>query len=168
MNRRWIIPSVAAVVAGLLAYGVMRNAVCGRSVPSVDRLRDVSFLARELGLSDAQVNEIRSLHKSLGTKLDDCCMRRCMARARLGQALAADTNGSGQADILLEEMCRAYEQGEQATLNHIRAVRAVLNTEQRRRFDTMMSDCMCEPCSMHGGSCRADAEGMAAIEGPKE
>lgn len=161
MNRKWIIPFVIAVAAGVAAYGIMRNTVSDRAGLSIDRLQDVSFLARELRLNAAQASEIRSLHVSLGEKLDDCCMRHCAARARLGQALAANTNGSAQADIVLEEMCRAYEQSERATLNHIRAVRAVLNAEQKRRFDVLISDCMCKPCSMRRGSCRADAEDMA-------
>jgi hypothetical protein len=130
----------------------MRNTVSSRACLPIDRLQDASFLARELCLSDAQASEIKSFHASLGKKLDDCCMRHCAARARLGQALVADTNGSAQADIVLEEMCRAYEQSERATLNHIRAVRAVLNAEQKRRFDQLISDCMCKPskCRRHG------------------
>jgi len=156
MNRKWIIPLAAAVATGLMAYGVTRNAVCGRCAPSVDRLQDVSFLARELRLSDAQVTEIKRLHTTLGEKLNDCCARHCAARARLVQALAADTNGTAKADAIVTEMCRAYEESERGTLNHIRAVRAVLNAEQRRRFDTMISDCMCKSCSMQGGSCQTN------------
>ena len=164
MNYKWIIPCIAAVAAGVVAYGVTRNAACGRSAPSVDGLRDVSFLARQLNLSEVQANEIKRLQLSLGSELGDSCSRHCAARARLGQSLVADTNGSAQADVVLEEMCRAYEQSERATLDHIRAVRAMLNAEQRRQFDAMISDCMCKPCSMHGGACRADAKGMATGE----
>lgn len=168
MSRKWIIPVIVAVTAGVIAFGVTRRVVCSRSATSPDCLKDVSFLRGELGLSDAQSQEIKGLLAALQIKLNDCCERHCAARARLGQALAADMDGGAQADIVLEEMCRAYEQSERATLNHIRAVRAALNAEQRRRFDTMISDCMCKPCSMHGGSCRADAEGMAAMEPPED
>lgn len=168
MNYRWIIPCVAAAAAGVVAYGVMRSTVCGPSDVSVDRLQDVSFLVRELGLNDAQIREIERLHTTLGTQLTDSCSRHCAARMRLGQALAADTNGSVQADAVLEEMCRAYEQSERATLNHIRAVRAVLNADQRRRFDAMISDCMCQPCSMQGGTCGTGVESMATRDTSKQ
>ena len=150
MNRKWIIPLAAGVAAGLVAYGVTRNAVCGRTGPDLDRLQDVSFLARELGLSDAQANAIKSLHTALGAKLNDCCTLHCAARARLGQALAGETNGTAQTEAVLAEMCRAYEQSERATLDHIRQVRAVLNAEQRQRFDAMIANCMCRTCSMQG------------------
>ena len=157
MNRKWIIPLVAALVAAAAAYSLTRCMACGRDVPSVDRLQDVSFLARELALNDTQVRQIKNLHMTLGERLDNSCRRHCAARTRLGAALAADTNGSAQADIVLAEMCRAYEQSERATLDHIRAVRAVLNAHQKKRFDTMLSNCMCKPCRRHDGRCQADA-----------
>ena len=152
MSRKWIIPLAAAVAAGFVAYGVTRNAVCGRPGPSLDRLQDVSLLVRELGLNDAQAREIERLHTTLGAKLNDCCVRHCAARARLGQALAAETNGTAQSDPIVAEMCRAYEESERAALGQIRQVRAVLNAEQKGRFDAMISDCMCRMCSMHGVS----------------
>lgn len=164
MKRSWLIPVLIAIVIGAMAYGLTRWAVCTRCQPSPDRLEDVSFLRRELGLTETQAREIRQLQTSLGAKLTDCCERHCAARARMVQALTADTNGNAQAEAVLAEMCRAYEQSERVTLNHIRAVRAVLNAEQRRQFDTMISDCMCRPCSMHGGSCRTEAEGMATMD----
>jgi len=150
VNRKWFIPLVAAVAAGVAAYGVTRHAARERSAPSLDRLQDVSFLTRELGLSDAQANEIKRLHASLGAKLNDCCARHCAARARLGQALATETNGAAQTEAVLAEMCRAYEAGERATLEHMRRVRAILNADQRRRFDAMITNCMCQACSMEG------------------
>ena len=156
MNGKWILPIGVALAACLVAYGVTRHALCGRLAPSVDRLQDVSFLARELRLNDTQAGEIKRLHTILGAKLNDCCMRHCAARARLGAALASETNGTAQAEAVVAEMCRAYEESERATLDHIRAVRAVLNAEQRKRFDTMIADCMCGTCSMPTGTMKRD------------
>lgn len=152
MNRRWILPLVAAVAIGIIAYAVTRHAVCGRPAPTLDRLQDVAFLTRELGLNDAQADEIKSLHASLGVKLNDCCMRHCAARARLAQALAAETNGTAQAETILAEMCRAYEESERATLEHMRRVRALLTPEQRKHFDEMITACLCGACSMPNGT----------------
>ena len=158
MNRKWIILWVAAVAAGLAAFGVTRHALYGRSEPSLDCLQDVTFLSRELHLSDAQANEIRNLHMALGARLNDCCRRHCAARARLGTALAAETNGTVQADALVAEMCRAYEESERAALNQIRQVRAVLNAEQRKRFDALITDCVCGKYGMPGGNGRSCVE----------
>jgi len=70
VNSKWIIPLVAGVAVGLVAYGFTRNAVCSRPGPDLDRLQDVSFLARELGLSDAQAMEIIRLHTTFGAKTE--------------------------------------------------------------------------------------------------
>ena len=144
MNRPWLIPLVVAVAVGLLAFGITKMMTCGRSAPPIDRLRDVTFLAHELNLSEAQAKEIKQLHLTLATELNDCCMNHCAARARLGQALAADSNGTAQADAVIVEMCRAYEASERATLDQIRKVRKVLNADQKKRFDVMISSCMCQ------------------------
>lgn len=155
MNPKWIATGVVALAVGALAFGFTRGVVCKGSGASLDCLQDVTFMTHELKLSDAQAAEIKALHSTLGAKLNDCCTRHCAARARLGQALADGTNGSVQADAVVADMCRAYEESERATLDHLRQVRAILNAEQRGRFDAMIADCLCGPCSMPGGGMKA-------------
>ena len=159
MNRKWIIPLVGAVAASFLAFFVTRSMVCDGGKPPLDCLQDVSVLVRSLGLSESQAREILALHAKLGPQLNDCCARHCAARARLGKALANETNGIDQAEPILMEMCRAYEQSERATLNHIRAVRATLNTEQRRQFAELIIRRVCDPHEK--GNCAASAMGGA-------
>lgn len=155
MTRQWIIPLLTAAAAAALAYGLVRHSTCTRTTPPGDPLQDISFLTRELKLTDAQARDVQALHQSLTAKLNDCCARHCTARARLANALT-NTNSTVQVDAVLEDMCREYELGERATLDHIRAVRAVLTPDQRQQFDSMISRCMCQPCNMEGGSCKMD------------
>jgi hypothetical protein len=157
MSHKWIISLVAAVLAGAVAYGVTRSTACGRSAQSVDRLQDISFLPRELDLSDAQVKVIKNLHTTLGAKLTDSCTRHCADRMRLGRAVADETNGMIHAEAALTAMCLAYEQSERDTLTHILAVRALLNNEQKRRFEEMISECLCRPCKRQGCACMPEA-----------
>ena len=163
MKKAWLIPVLIAVIIGALACGLTRWAACnwcqpapGRPVP--DRLEDVSFLSRELRLNDAQAAEIAKLHVSWNAKLADCCQRRCAVRARLGPALCNETNGTVQARMIVEEMCRAYEAGELATLDHIQRVRALLNPEQKKRFDELITECVCASCPMCGGGVAAPSK----------
>ena len=142
MSRKWIVPVVAAAAAGAIAFAVTRQA-CRRSETSLDRLEDMSFLTRKLRLSPAQADEIKGLQTALRAKLNDCCERHCAARARLGEALSSETNGRARAEVSVAEMCRAYEESERATLDHIQRVRAVLTTEQRKRFDEMINQYVC-------------------------
>lgn len=148
MNRNWIIPLVIVVAVGIMAFSITKITTCSRAAPPLDRLQDMTFLSRELNLTDAQAGEIKQLHRTLAAKLNDCCMNHCAARARLGQTLAYESNDTAQADAVITEMCRAYEASERATLDQIRKVRAVLNADQRKRFDEMISNCMCQTCNM--------------------
>jgi len=153
MNNKWLLGMalIIAVAAGAIAFSVTRALRCASSeADPLDRLQDVSFLTGKLGLSTEQAEKIQALHVTLGTTLNDCCSRHCAARARLGQALVAETNGTAQAEAILTEMCRAYEESERATLDQIRRVRAILNTEQRKQFDAMIADCMCRMCGKQG------------------
>ena len=154
--RRWLIPVLVAVTIGVLAYGLTRWVACNRCDPSPNRLESVSFLRRELGLTETQAREIRQLQVSFGAKLTDCCERHCAARMRLGKALGSETNGPAQAQAMITEMCRAYEASELATLEHIQRVRELLNLEQKRRFDELITECVCGSCAVCGGRVEAD------------
>ena len=167
MKRYWLIPLLVAVIIGAMAYGLTRWAACNRCQPAPDRqmpgrLEDVSFLKRELRLNDAQAREIAKLHVSWNAKLADCCQRHCAVRARLGPALCNETNGTVQAKMIVEEMCRAYEAGELATLDHIQRVRALLNPEQKKRFDELIAECVCASCPMCGGGVKAPSKVRSA------
>ena len=168
MNRRTIVSVLAILAIGMLAFGVTRymtrHGARGRPAVSLDCLQDTSFLTRQLSLSEAQAREVQAMHAVLAAKLDECCARHCAARARLAEALAGETNTSAQADAAMADMCRAYEDSERATLDHMRQMRAVLNTQQRRRFDAMMADCLCRTCAMHGSGMRSC--GGRFISGP--
>lgn len=155
MKKRWLIPVLVAVIIGAMAYGLTRWAACSQCQPSPGRLENVSFLKRELRLNEVQSCEIAKLHGFLNAKLADCCQRHCAVRARLGQALGNETNGTVQARMIVEEMCRAYEASELATLDHIQRVRALLNPEQKKRFDELITECVCESCAMCGGRVEA-------------
>jgi hypothetical protein len=155
MNRRWLIPLIVALVAGAAAFAITRRGMCQRAAAGSDRLRDVSYLTSELKLSPDQARQIEAIHAALSEKLADCCARHCTARARLGEALSGETEGGTGTEAVLAEMCRAYEESERATLDHMRRVRALLDGGQKRRFEAMISNCLCRSCSSHGGPASA-------------
>jgi hypothetical protein len=158
MSRKWIVPLIVAVAAGIVTYGVTWMASRERNALTPDRLKDVSFLTRELNLNAEQANEIKSLHATLGAALTECCATHCAARTRLGRALVTEAAGSEETESIVTAMARAYEESEWATVNHIRAVRALLDARQRSLFDAMVTNSMCASCSMPGGTVAPEPE----------
>ncbi len=147
MKTKWIMSLLVVVVAGGLAFGVSHYLACKTTgTVGLDRLRDLTFLERELKLTDAQISRIKALHGELAAQLDSCTARHCGARMRMGKALSDGTNIQARADALLAEMCSAYEDSERATLNHILQVRALLDERQQERFDTLITACLCQSC----------------------
>ncbi len=147
MKRSWILPLCAALASGTLAFTAARRMACPDRADPLLSLRDISFLARELNLNAEQQQGIKVLNAGLVRELDDCCVRYCAARTRLGQALAGGSLTEAHADALLDEMCKAYAGSERATLAHIRRVHDLLDSEQRRRFDKLLIDALlCKDC----------------------
>ena len=157
MNRRWAILALLTMAAGLLAFVIARHWPREAQGKSLDCLRDVSRMTRELGLSSEQARRIGELHASLAAALDEACTRHCAARARMGRVLAQGTNGQEKADAALAEMSRAYEDSERTTLYHIQKIQEVLTAEQRKHFDTMVGECMCRGCSMPASRATGDS-----------
>lgn len=146
MNRRWFMPLAAALIAGLAAFVVARRMACPCRDDPLRALTHSSFLARELGLTDSQRNEIDALHAALAVEIKNCCERHCAARMRLASELAGDDSGGARTDEILGEMCRAYSDSERAALAHIRRVRELLDPDQRARFDRLFGKTACRTC----------------------
>lgn len=162
MKRHWSIPLLAAVAAGAAAYALARHPSPAKQGAALSGLDDLSFLTRELKLSESQVQEIRKLHAQLGDRLGESCRQHCEARTRLGRAVVAESNDTGQAEAILSEMCRTYEQSERAALANIRAVRAVLNEEQKSRFNKMITGCMCRESNNRKGAGNEETGGSCS------
>lgn len=155
MKKKWLLALLAAAVLGALAFGLTRWTICTRHGQLPSRLENADFLTRELRLSDEQAASLAKLHLALNTKLADCCQRHCAARARLGGALNNETNGTAQARMIVGEMVKTYEESELVTLEHIQNLRAILSPEQKRRFDELITECLCQACPVCGRSAKA-------------
>ena len=147
MRSNLITALVVLCVAALFAFGVGRSMRCSKPSSSMDVLQDVSWLSQQLNLSSEQVAEVRKLQQDLRTRLEDCNSASCAARCQLGSALFSDTNGSAQATALVESMCKAQAESERATLEHIQSVHKLLNAEQQKQYEELVSRCVCSSCS---------------------
>ena len=71
----------------------------------------------------------------------------CAARCQLGAVLFTGTNGADKANAMVEEMCRAQAESEKATLEHIQKVHELLTPEQQKRYEELVTSCVCSSCS---------------------
>ena len=155
MTFKWILPALVAASAGILAFGVTQRVAWRTNHLELDALRDITFLARTLDLSEGQAREIEGLHQELSARLEDCCDRHCLARLNLGRMLTDDDVDDDRFDHLLSEMCLAYAESERLALEHIRRVRDVLDADQRQRFNEMVVDALsCRHCPV----CKKETE----------
>ena len=148
MKAKALLIMVLGLAAAAAAYGAARRWGCGGAAPRdpLAAVQDVSALARKLELTPAQADAVRDIHRQLGADLSACCATHCDARARLAQAVV--TNAPEElVEARLDELARAYRDGERRTVDRIRAVRAVLEPEQRTRFDALLTaGCGCGTC----------------------
>jgi len=152
MKMKLILAWLAIIAVAALASTVTHLTICGRNTIAQDHLGDAKFLAQALGLSPAQAQELGQQQAAVDAKLADCCARHCAARAGLGKVLAGGTNGLAQAQALIKEMSRAYEESERLTWEHIQQVRSVLTLAQQARYDALVTRCVGGTCNMDVGS----------------
>lgn len=158
MKSAWTIPLCIAVAVGTLAFAAARCIVCRCPAPSRAELGDVRALTRTLGLTPSQATALQALQARYGAKLSECNATHCSARRGLAAEISEEAGSAERTDASVAELCRAYERTERLTLAHLRAVRALLNPEQRTKFDALMMRCRCSSCIPQGGGTTTHTE----------
>ncbi len=163
MKARMVWLALVAVAAIAVGYVAARMWICGATGSDVERLQDVSHLARVLDLRPDQVTAIGALQKNLCGSLAACCARHCACRKELASVLVADPFDSARAREIRESLCRAYADSEMATLEHIRNIRALLDDWQRAKFDRMITESLSRACgACPGGGCECETRSAGA------
>jgi Spy/CpxP family protein refolding chaperone len=137
-----LIMGTITIAALAFAIGVTRSQQHAHPI-TLDQLHHTGKMTQLLDLSPDQVRELESLNRHLRQQLQESCHRNCSARRELISANEPDENLH---ESILKKMCDAYEESERATLQHIQAVRALLDEQQRRTFDQLLSRCLCGGC----------------------
>ena len=147
------------VLAGAFAFWMTRLVVHPKSVRAdMCSLGEVTHLKTELGLDDRQVAALSALEKDLAGQLSDLCGQYCAVRAELGAALTAEgTNSVPASRAIVDRMCALQSASELATLEHIRKVSALLNPEQRKKFLSSLTQCLCGSTGLCAGGCMGKA-----------
>lgn len=144
MNRKLVLAVVLVLGSAVLAALAVR--AFARPVHlQFDELKDAKHLQQVLALTDTQVAAVQELQAELGDQLEDCCDKHCAARAELGKALFDGANDEQMRGIV-EKMCKARVDSDLATVRHIRKVNDVLTPEQQKKYEEMVTACVCGEC----------------------
>ena len=144
MRSRWVLTICLALLAGLVAFAISRRASCSSGGPSLSSLEDTAWLTRELNLSPPQAREIRALQLDLQRKIESYDSAHCAARCQLGTVLFSTNETACAANV--DEMCRMQADTERATLQHIRDVHKLLTPDQQKKYEAMVTTCVCYSC----------------------
>ena len=153
MKHRVTLLLLVALLAGLAAFCAAHLVICRKAGRRPgDFLHNRAVLTQALRLRPDQQQALEDLETALGRRVNEGCSRNCAARRRLAAALTAETPDARILDEILMEMCRSYESSERSVLEHIQALRGILDDEQRKTFDAMMGRCL---CGIGVGGCQA-------------
>ncbi len=146
---------VLVVLLGLSAFWGTRMAITPAHVrPPLGVVGGGLHLKTELGLNEKQADEIQVLDGRLAAQLSDQCGSYCAVRAELGAALMTEgTNSVETSRRLVDRMCAIQAASELATLEHIRKVSALLNPDQRKKFLSNLTRCLCGGEGLCAGGC---------------
>lgn len=147
--KKLLLPALIVLVAALAVVITERVCASRHAEPQIDRLNDVSWLTRALGLSGAQAAEIQKIQIAYSDDLETCCERNCAARDKLSTALFDETDTNAVRE-LVEEMCHAQRDSDLVTLQHIRKVRELLTPGQQEKYEELVSTCVCGSCPFGG------------------
>ncbi|MFH0907334.1 MAG: Spy/CpxP family protein refolding chaperone [bacterium] len=144
MNKRLVLV-VVLVLGSAIAGALAVRSFARPAAAQLDVLKDATHLQQALGLTEAQVADVRKLQDDYGVQLEDCCSKHCAARAELGKALF-DGADDEQMRGIVEKMCKARLESDLATVQHIRKVHNVLMPEQQTKYEEMVTVCVCGGC----------------------
>ena len=143
-----LVAGVALISTGL-SFAMSRWFVGRKPLQMAVNIHDAAWLSRELDLSETQRRDVERLEKDFQLKLNASCAAHCAARFALGDELMKPNPDPEKARADVERMNQVQAGVEQATLQHILKVRALLTDKQAQRYSAIIHD---QVCSMPMGT----------------
>lgn len=151
MKKTLIAVAGVAILATAASFSVSYWAACRHQLHTADvsqGLHDAGWLTRELGLGEQQASEIQALEKEFRAQLELFCATHCAARFALGEELGKAKPDADKARAHVEKMNAVQADAEQATLEHMLKVRALLTEEQGQRYASIIHHQVCTACPL--------------------
>ncbi|NQU12415.1 periplasmic heavy metal sensor [bacterium] len=144
MKKTLLVVAVAALIATAFSFATARWFASRQAGPAAGpTLHDVAWLQRELQLSATQTRELERFQQEYQARFATLCAAHCDARFVLGNELGRPQPDAARCRDHVAKMNAAQAAAEQATLEHILKVRAVLTDAQAQRYGQLVGDQVC-------------------------
>ncbi|MFN0129980.1 MAG: Spy/CpxP family protein refolding chaperone [Verrucomicrobiales bacterium] len=134
---------LAALAAGLVAFGVMRwHKAAGHSHGhgvALHAMPELSWLRDELNLSEEQFIKVRDLHAAYRPKCVELCRRISEAHKKIESFASSHRVITPDYKAALDEHATIHVECQEAMLNHLYETAGMLTPEQSKRYlETML------------------------------
>ncbi len=149
---------IIALLAGLVAfYGLRWQRERGhnyRSGIALDSMPELTWLEDDLGLSEAQVIQVRDLHQAYRPKCVEMCRRIAAAHHKITTIASANNAISEEYHAALKAHAELHLECQESMLQHLYQTAATLRPEQASRYlKTMLPFALdfshSEPSNLH-------------------
>lgn len=138
-SRAWLIVGLIAFLAALTGVFAGRALV---DAPRADETELHALLHRELKLSPAQERKIAPIEVQFAARRDALELEMRAANIRLAQAIEAEHGYGPQVTKAIDETHEVMGNLQKDTLQHLFAMRGVLDRDQAAMFDRVMVDAL--------------------------
>ncbi len=135
-NKRWVGGGILLLLAvGFLGFMEWRiQKMTATLLQQISSPMVGITLNQKLALTEIQKNQIQSLEKKYESELRVCCERHCSSRMKIGELFQSGQVDHAALTQFTREVCDAYAEGEEATMQHIVAICSILYPQQKAIF----------------------------------
>jgi hypothetical protein len=139
-RSRPILIVLVAVLAGILAYMGARlwPVAPSRAGILLDEMNELSWLKKELALTDAQMEAVARLHHEYRPKCEEMCARIHEADGRLIGLAAGSRTITPELSAAIHEAARVRAECQKAMLVHLHQTAALLEPAQAEKYMAAM------------------------------
>ncbi|MBA4386363.1 MAG: hypothetical protein C0404_00170 [Verrucomicrobia bacterium] len=128
----------ALTLAGVAGY---RHFRADKKNVSLDNALSADWLMKRLSLDQDQTKAVRKLQADYTARLSAASMEHCKACCELNTVVFKSGTTNDPAVALVAAMSKAQADSELATIQHMRAIHAILRPEQKTVFEKLVIKC---------------------------
>ncbi len=133
--KKGILILVLAVLAGVVAFGLMRSHKIDSSNGALlDNMPELTWVRNDLKLTDSQFAKVSELHVAYRPKCLEMCHRILEAHERLEKAAFFGEAVTEELKSAIADHARIHAECQEAMIVHIYQTAAVLNEGQKKRY----------------------------------